>query len=829
MQDFEKLGAFYLGRTYDVDAKAAGEGLVLYDSRDLVTHGVVIGMTGSGKTGLAIDMLEEAGIDGVPAIAIDPKGDLGNLLLGFPDLKAADFKPWINEEDAARKGVSPEEYAEQQAKLWKDGLVSWGQHGDRIKRFRDAVDVVIYTPGSNAGLPLSILKSFDAPPAEIRDDQELFAERVNTSVTGLLTLVGIDADPVQSREHILLSTIVGAAWKAGANLDLGALIERIQTPPVQRVGVLDVESFYPAKDRFALAMRLNGLLAAPGFAAWLEGEALDVGRLFYTESGKPRISVVSIAHLGDAERMFFVSLLLNQVVGWMRRQSGTTSLRALLYMDEVAGYLPPVANPPSKAGFLVLLKQARAFGLGVVLATQNPGDLDYKALSNAGTWLVGRLQTDRDKEKVLQGLEGALGGTGRFNRDEMDQVLSGLGKRVFLMNNVHDDGPTVFETRWTLSYLRGPLTREQIRTLMAARRGVTATGGTAGAAAGPAVGASLPAGQAGAQGPIPAARTAVPGGAAASTTSDGARPPAGALRPVLPPDVEQLFVPCRGAGPPAYHAHLFASGQVQFVDARLGVNEVHDVDMLVPFIDAPVPADFGSATPSDVPLAGLEAEGKAGATYGQVPAAATRAKSYQAWSREFARWLQQTQAIDLQREATTGLTSRPGESERDFRIRLQMALRELRDARKEKLQQQYAPKLASLQEKIRRAQERVAREAEQASQQKLQTVVAVGTSVLGALFGRKTLSAANVGRVGTAARTASRTMKESKDVALAENNVEALKQQLQALDHELQDEIASLEAGGDASQLALETCSIRPKKTHVAVKTLALAWVPQEE
>ncbi|HKZ07703.1 MAG TPA: DUF87 domain-containing protein, partial [Methylomirabilota bacterium] len=469
--DFEKLGVFYLGRPYDLGAKKAGDDLLLYDAKDLVTHAVCVGMTGSGKTGLCLALLEEAAIDGIPALVIDPKGDLGNLLLTFPDLAPGDFRPWINEDDARRKGVAPDAFAEQQAALWAKGLASWGEDGARIRRLREAADFAIYTPGSNAGLPVSILKSFAAPPDAVRKDAEALGERISTTVTSLLGLVGVDADPVKSREHILISTVLRAAWSEGRDLDLAGLIQQIQSPPVKRVGVLELDAFFPARDRFALAMSLNNLLAAPGFAAWMEGDPLDIQSLLFTKQGKPRIAIFSIAHLGDAERMFFVSLLLNQTLGWVRNQAGTTSLRAIVYMDEIFGYFPPVANPPSKQPLLTLLKQARAFGVGMVLATQNPVDLDYKGLGNAGTWFIGRLQTERDKARVLDGLEGAAAGAGsRFDRGRMEETIAGLGHRIFLMNNVHEDAPVVFETRWVMSYLRGPLTRDQIRTLMAGRR-----------------------------------------------------------------------------------------------------------------------------------------------------------------------------------------------------------------------------------------------------------------------------------------------------------------------------------------------------------------------
>ncbi|HET9809464.1 MAG TPA: hypothetical protein VFQ66_07170 [Candidatus Limnocylindria bacterium] len=470
-EQFEKLGAFYLGRPYDPVKKAPQPGLILYDSKDLVTHAVCVGMTGSGKTGLCIDLLEEAALDGVPAIAIDPKGDLANLMLTFPELRPEDFRPWINEDDARTKSLSADEYAAQQAKLWRDGLAAWGEDGARIRRLKDAADFAIYTPGSSAGIPISILASFAAPAQGVRDDSELLRDRVTTTASSVLGLLGIAADPIQSREHILIANLLTRAWSAGQGLDLGALIAQIQKPPMTRVGALDLESFYPEKERGQLAVKMNNLLASPGFNAWLEGVPLDVGQLLRTESGKPRVAIVSIAHLSEAERMFFVSLLLGQVLDWVRAQSGTTSLRAILYMDEIFGYFPPVAEPPSKRPLLTLLKQSRAFGLGIVLATQNPVDLDYKGLANTGTWFLGRLQTERDKARVLEGLESASAAAhAELDKDEIDRVLSGLSQRIFLMHNVHEDAPVVFESRWAMSYLRGPLTRDQIKKLMDGKR-----------------------------------------------------------------------------------------------------------------------------------------------------------------------------------------------------------------------------------------------------------------------------------------------------------------------------------------------------------------------
>jgi hypothetical protein len=471
LPDYEQPASFYLGKKYELAGKRLLDDKVLYDAKDLTTHAMCVGMTGSGKTGLCLALLEEAALDGIPAICLDPKGDLGNLLLAFPELSGADFQPWIEPSEASRKGMQSDEYAEQTANKWREGLASWDQQPERIQRYRDSVDMTIYTPASNAGVPMTVLKSFDAPPEEVINDAEVMRERVAGAASGLLTLMGINADPLTSREHILLANIFDAAWRKGHSLDLPSIIRSIQNPPMDKVGVFDLESFYPANERLKLSMSLNNLLASPGFAGWLEGQPLDIKSLLYTGQGKPRLSIISIAHLNDSERMFFVTILLNELLSWMRTQPGTTTLRALFYMDEVYGYFPPSAKPPSKPPMMVLLKQARAFGLGVVLATQNPVDLDYKGLSNIGTWFLGRLQTARDKDRVLEGLEGAAAQTGmKFDRGAMEQTLAALGSRVFLMNNVHDDAPTIFQSRWAMSFLRGPLSREHIQTLMKDRR-----------------------------------------------------------------------------------------------------------------------------------------------------------------------------------------------------------------------------------------------------------------------------------------------------------------------------------------------------------------------
>lgn len=808
METYEKLGVFYLGRNYDLSKEQTTDDLLLYDSRDLLTHAFCVGMTGSGKTGLCISLLEEAAIDGIPALVIDPKGDLTNLMLTFPGLSASEFRPWINEDAASRKGMSPDAYAEGQATLWREGLAAWRQDGERIQRLRQSAEFAIYTPGSEAGLPVSIVDSFAAPPQEIRDDSDLFNERISTTATSLLSLLGIDADPLKSREHILLSTILEKSWENAGNLDLAALIQAIQNPPVTRIGVFELDSFYPAKERFELAMLLNNLLASPSFETWLTGVPLDIDTLLYTPDGKPRISIFSIAHLSDSERMFFVSLLLNQTMGWMRSRPGTTSLRALLYMDEIFGYIPPVANPPSKKPLLTLLKQARAYGVGVVLATQNPVDLDYKGLSNIGTWFIGRLQTARDKERVLDGLEGvAAGSKGSFDRREMEQILAGLGQRVFLMHNVHDDGPTIFHTRWAMSYLCGPLTRQQIKQLMKPRAGVVAR--------------ELPPQQPGTVPPPPAYRTAAGPPPRTQATE--------AARPVLPPDLQQFYVP---PGRPVtgkalvYQPGVIGSARVHYVQKITGEELVETSLLFHPIDKDEVGVDWSEAEQLKLNKNDLALQAAQEAQYAPLSPEAGKAGSYIAWKRSLADTLYRSRRCELFESPTMKLVSKPGESERDFRIRLAEQARELRDDMKEKLRKKYEPKLRTIEDRIRASELVVDREQEQAKQQKLQTAISVGATMLSAFLGRKKTSTTTLGRATTAARGMSRSAKEAGDIARARAKLDRYEEQLTDLQIEFDAELDKLDDRFDPQLEELNTVVLKPRKTDIDVDLVALAWVP---
>ncbi len=793
LPSYEKLGVFYLGREYDPATQQLGDDL-LYDSRDLTTHAVCIGMTGSGKTGLCVTLLEEAAIDGIPAIVIDPKGDIANLALTFPQLRPEDFRPWVDAGEASRKGQSVDEFAAATAATWRKGLEEWGQDGERVQRLRDAAAVDIYTPGSNAGRPLSILRSFAAPDPVVANDATAFKERVGSAVAGLLGLLGIDADPIRSREFILLSALLDAAWRKGESLDLAALIRSVQKPPFDKVGVFDVDSFFPAKDRTDLALRINGLLASPGFEAWLAGDDLDIQSLLYDANGKPRIAIISIAHLNDAERMFVVTLVTNELVAWMRRQSGTTSLRALFYMDEVFGFFPPSAMPPSKLPMLTLMKQARAFGLGVVLATQNPVDLDYKGLGNAGTWFIGRLQTERDKARVIEGLLGS-DAAGGMDKAQLEAAMSSLPQRTFLMRNVHDAAPVLLRTRWALSYLRGPLTSAEIARLAASDDGKSvAPTPTAATTTGPA--------------PAPAPR-------ATPTASSGGRP-------IVPAGVPEKFLAAAGNQGVEYEPRIGARVRAHFVDAKAGLDAWENWYCLAP-LTAQGP-NWESAELCNADAIQLLDAPAPDATFADVPGSALAAKAFARHGKSLADHIYRTSSLSILRCPDLKLTSVPGGTESEFRARLAQVLREKRDDAVDALRKKYAAKLDTLQDRARRAEQRLSREQEQASQQTMSSALSVGGSLLGALFGGRRSSV--FGKASSAARSVGRIGKERTDVTHAEADVTALQQQHAALEAELADEIATLESRFDAHAIPVERSEIKARKSDTEVTDLALVWQP---
>ena len=813
--DFERLGAFYLGKQYDVEAHQLLDQLLMYDARDLTTHAVCVGMTGSGKTGLCIDLLEEAALDQVPAIILDPKGDITNLLLQFPELRPEDFRPWINSDDARRKGLNLDEYAAKQADTWRDGLARWGQSGERIRKLQDSAEFAIYTPGSDAGLPVSILRAFSPPDgAEWGESAETLRERIEGTVGALLSLIGADTDPVQSREHVLLANIFEHYWRRGEPLDLTRLILAVQNPPMRQLGVFDLDTFFPEKERIGLAMSMNNLLASPSFQSWLQGQALDIGEFLASERGKPRHSIFYLAHLNEAERVFFVAMLLNEVVSWMRTQAGTTSLRALVYMDEIFGFFPPVANPPSKKPMLTLLKQARAYGVGLVLATQNPVDLDYKGLTNAGTWFIGRLQTERDKKRILDGLEGVSSSAGKtLSRAALSKLISDLDKRVFLLHNVHEEAPVAFNTRWAMSYLRGPMTRTQISDLMAPRASAVS----------------------------PRERRPEdvrPGSDTAPATAGYLSTP-----PSLSASIEQIYlrtvrdhtsafldIETRENTPVQRLDHrllfkpvLFASGRVHFVDKRRKVEGHEEFALLSPGDARVSSAVWEEAAQLQVSDASRLYSTKApdDALYEPVPETMNEVRELGSLKKELSDHLYRTRSLDLLFSPSLKEYSNQGESEREFQMRIRQLAREARDEEVEKLNRRFDSRLRKLEDRIERAQLALDKKEAASQARSREFFVSVGESLVGMFLGRRSLRSAS-------SSLSKYRMKSSAKMAIeeAEERVESLEEEAAALEEELKDQIGTITEKWDEIAEELETVPITPRRSDVKVDLIAVAWEP---
>lgn len=777
-------------------------------------------MTGSGKTGLCLSLLEEAAIDAVPVIAIDPKGDIGNLLLTFPSLSAPALTPWVDPDQARRLNLSSEQFAQQEADRWLKGLSESDQPVERIAKLRQSACLSIYTPGSTSGIPLSMLKSF-SPPAD-RDDPEILKDKLQNAVMAILAMAGIKADPLRSREYILLASILEAFWSAGETVSLASLVQSVQKPPIQQIGAFDLESFYPAKERFELAMTLNNLVASPGFEVWTQGEPLNIDRLLYTPGGQPCVSIISIAHLNDAERMFVTTLILNELVAWMREQRGTTSLRAILYMDELYGYLPPVENPPSKRPLLTLLKQARAFGLGCVLSTQNPVDLDYKALSNAGTWFIGRLQTERDKKRLLDGLEEATTASGAsLNRAETEEILSNLGNRVFMVHNVHDEGSQVFQSRWAMSYLRGPLTRNEIKELMKDHAlKLSQPPSPSRSTASATTGGSAPA-------PAPPPMTATAGDTivepAAGKSGDAPTTTSGTTPPAVPPQINQYFL-LSGGTSHEYVPQLIATARVQYSNVKSKLNTSEDITVVVPFSATEVvPLEWSAAERAKISPQELSSKPAAGAIYGPLPAAAVQPKNYTKWSKDFVGWLMENCQQTIYKHPQTKLTSDEGETEAAFKVRVRQRLRELRDSAADDLHQRYSTRFAALKDRKQRAQQAVERETLQAQQTQWQSAVDVGAGILGAFMGSRRAASSSMRRV---AGSANRAVRQRQDVEHAQTNLASVDQQIADLELQFQNEMSELEAQHSANS-TVESVEIRPKKAGISVQLVALLWLPE--
>ncbi len=797
--DIEK-GALYLGGAVDAGGERTGEAL-LYDSDDFTTHGVIVGMTGSGKTGLGVCLIEEALLAGIPALVIDPKGDMGNLLLNFPDFRPDDFRPWVDEGEAKREGKTPDELATATAELWKNGLAGWEITSDRMRQLGAAVGMTIYTPGSTAGVPLNVLGSLAAPAGSFDDDAETFRDEIESYVSSLLTLAGITADPVSSPEHILLATIIENSWRAGQGLDLPGLIGQIQTPPFRKLGVFDIDSFFSPKDRTALAMKLNGLVASPSFAAWLEGESLDVGNLL-ERGGTPQAAIVYLAHLSDAERQFVVTLLLSKVVTWMRRLSGTSELRALIYMDEVFGFCPPTAEPPSKKPILTILKQARAFGVGMVLSTQNPVDLDYKAMSNAGTWMVGRLQTERDKARILEALQSA---SGQSDVATLDERISGLGKRTFVLTSAKSDRPAVFTTRWAMSYLAGPLTRDEVKRLTPGKP-------------------SAPAGSAPPEAPAATGNMATAPAPATGSTADDATP----VAPVVADGISAVHVATNtpwldtvggAAAGTVLSPAAVATVHLLYDDTNAGVDHREIFEAVLHPLGAGFdpdslwqvdhdPRDFVAEAP-DLPY--------------RITDAALDSKSYWAGLATALRdHLTAQLEVTVFKNPTLKLYSRVGESEQDFRARCEEAADASLDAEIAKLKDTFQTRIERVQDQLAAADRRVNELEVDVSGRKQTELLSTAGDLLGAFLGGRSTGRA----LSRAASRRSQTRSTQQRLETASAKVSDKQAELDALEDELADEIQSATDKWSGVAGEVETVEVGLEKTDVRVDPLTLAWIP---
>ena len=802
----EKLGSFFLGAKYDTKKKEMTEETVNYDARDLTTHAVCVGMTGSGKTGLCIGLLEEAAIDKVPAIIIDPKGDMTNLLLQFDNLSAEEFEPWINTDDAGRKGMSVKEYAKATADKWKNGLESWGQGTERIESLKASVDYTIYTPGSDSGVPINILGSFAAPKVDFDSDAEMLRERIQGIVAALLGMIESNEDPSRSREGILLSTLFEHYWRLDEDLDLAKLILGIQKPPFKQLGVFDIETFFPEKDRFELALAFNTLVASPQFRYWLMGDPLDIDKIYFTADGQPRHSVFYIAHLSESERMFFVTLLLNSVITWMRRQSGTTSLRSLVYFDEIFGYFPPTANPPSKKPLLTILKQARAFGVGAVLVTQNPVDIDYKGLSNAGTWFIGKLQTERDKMRVLEGLEGAIAEAGTGESVDYSNLITALSSRVFLLHNVHADGPVVFNTRWVMSYLRGPMTRPQVKQLMQEKKSMLTKAKTS--------------------------SNAISESRANPTTSGSS-----ASRPSLDPAIDQRFLKIWKSSDEVkselgngnelkiqFEPQVLSAARVRFYDAKRNVDEVKSVALL-----SDAPDDFGrmdwdnaipisnwerSVGDEPVVLEGTDIQ------FLSVPDSLNTEKEFKVLEDNFEDHLYACERHVIHEHEKLDLYQMSGESDEAFRMRVAQAAREERDEALDEIQERYEDKFDRIKERMRKEQQDIAEAEAEVSARRTQEMVNVAETLFSVFVKGRRRS------FGTAATKRRMSARASQKLQEAEEDLEELHIDLEDLEQELKSKLDELTREWENIANDISEKEVKPRRTDIQIEKIMLVWYP---
>ncbi len=808
-------GNYYLGKIVDPKTNEKTDAPLLYDPDDLVTHGVVLGMTGSGKTGLCLDLLEEAALNNVPALMIDPKGDITNAILHFPDLAPADFAPWINTAVAKREGKTVEQAAQETADLWRNGLAGWHIGPDRIQALKDSVQFSVYTPGSDAGLPLSILASLKAPDIPWQGNEEILREQISGTVTAILGLAGLtDIDPVRSREHILLANIFEYNWSRGQDLDLAGLIMQTQSPPLEKLGVFPVETFFPEKDRFGLAMSLNNILAAPSFQNWLEGEPLDVQSLLYTPDGRPRHTIFYIAHLPEKERMFFVTLLYSAVESWMRSQKGTTSLRAIVYFDEIFGYLPPIGNPPSKKPMLRMLKQARAFGVGLVLATQNPVDVDYKALSNAGTWFIGKLATEQDKDRLLDGLSSVA--KGGLDRREYDRLISALGKRVFLLRNVHEKQPILFQTRWAMNYLAGPVTRTQIPALNALA-GVREQFSVSSVQSSEEIDQPPTSRQ-----PAASRQPTLPGASGKPTA------PRGVQEYILPitltpeegarADGRSLPLDAKRIGT-LYRPVLLAQADIRVINRKYNLNMDLQRAAVVPEPDDRGIVRWEDFLTGPVDERKLARIGREDGRYADLTEPFTDAKTMRALKSDFADWVYRETEIEVKANKTLKLHAGPAVSEADFAQMCRKAAQKKMKVEAKKTAAAYDKKIDRIEAKLKREERELAEDEAEYKQRSSEELMSHAETLF-SLFSRRRKS------LSSSMRKRRMTAKAKADIEESKDAIEEYKEEIAALEEEAEEALQEIKEKWEEIAAGVTTIPVTPYKKDIDVTLFGLAWRP---
>jgi hypothetical protein len=810
----QKPGDLYLGQLLDESTSKPTEERLNVASHGLTTHGVIVGMTGSGKTGLGVVLLEEILSAGIPALILDPKGDMGNLLLNFPSFDPSEFEPWVDEGEARRKGVSAAELAASTADLWKNGLAGSGITPSRMEDLKRSVDFQILTPGSSAGIPLNVIGDLSPPDLSWDGEGETIRDEIEGLVSGILVMADLDHDPLTSKEHILLSNLVEHAWKAGQSLDLPNLIGQILQPPLRRLGVFELDTFFPEKERTELAMRLNGMVASPSFAEWIQGHPLEMDTLLRAPDGRPRASIVYLSHLSDSERVFVVTLLLSKLVTWMRKQPGTSELRALVYADEVMGFAPPTAEPPSKKPILTLFKQARAHGVGMVLATQNPVDLDYKLMSNAGTWMVGRLQTERDKARIIEALRSA---SGEVDVSEWDARISGLGKRQFVLKTARSAQPSLFTTRWAMSYLRGPFTRLELQRLKSEAEEQQPTSGAAQSVqadastpSAPAAGVARPPAQdAEAHPSLAPDESPVPPKVAQGTAVRF-------LDPSAPWGQKLGVVP----GGRRLEAGLAARVRVLFDDRKGDLRHEEEWEAVFYPIADPLPVETAQIVDHDA--RDFRDEPSGDVVYALPEAPLDEAGYFRSSEQAIKEHLYRTLTVTLFQNPQLKLYSRVGETEEDFRERCLAAAEDQADAEAEKLRDRYESKLKTARNRASQAERRVRELEVDTDQRRQQELIAGAGEVLSMFLGgrRRTRSLSGI------ASRRSQTRRTRERLRSAEEKLLEYEEAIEELEEELTEELEEIWDKWNAVAEELDSFEVGLEKTDIAVDDLFLFWAP---